>query len=128
MTKEKIRRQVLEEFLKNIARLSDEKYQERVWVRADGPECNDIDDAVCDFFDDGDPILEKYKDFGITPSQYELLTTLHEKLRKFTDTFGVYSPYKSTKDLIQRPQWQEIREISQKILIAFKEPGQDRPG
>ncbi len=119
MTKEIIRQQILEEFLKNIVRLSDEKYQERVWVRAEGPECNDIDDAVVDFFDDGNPILEKYKGYGISESQYSLLMTLHQKLRKFTDTFGVYSPEKSTAKLIQFPQWQEIRDVSKKVLKAF---------
>lgn len=119
MTNQIIRQQILEEFLKNIVRLSDEKYQERVWVKAEGPECNDIDDSVCDFFDDGNPILEKYKDYGISESQYRLLMTLHEKLRKFTDAFGIYSPEKSTEKLIQLSQWQEIREISKKVLKSF---------
>ena len=113
------REQILEEFLKNIVRLSDEQYQERVWVKAEGPECNDIDDAVCDFFDDGDPILEKYKDFGITDVQYETLMKLHRKLKKFTFTYGVYYPYKSTGKLIKMPEWQEIRELSKEVLQTF---------
>ncbi len=119
MTNKIIRQQILEEFLKNILRLSDEKYQERIWVRAEGPECNDIDDAVCDFFDDGNPILEKYIDYEITENQYKLLMILHSKLRKFTDVFGVYSPVKSTAHLIKLPQWQEIREISKKVIKGF---------
>lgn len=112
------KKQILESFIENIACISDEKYQERVWVRAEGPECDDIDDAVCDFFDE-DYILEKHKDFGITEKQYELLMALHKKLRRFTDTFGIYSPEKSTEELIQLPQWQEIRNISKKVLNAF---------
>lgn len=119
MTNKIIRQQILEEFLKNIERLSDEIYQERVWVRTEGPECNDIDDAICDFFDDGDPILEKYKEYGISENQHQLLMILHKKLRKFADTFGIYSPEKSTEKLIQLPQWQEIREISKNVLNAF---------
>ena len=119
MTNKIIRRQILEGFLKNIVRLSDEKYQERVWVRAEGPECNDIDDAVCDFFDDGNPILEKYKEYEISESQYKLLMTLYSKLRTFTDTFGVYSATKSTEQLIKLQQWQEIKEISKRVIITF---------
>jgi hypothetical protein len=119
MTNRIIRQQILEEFLKNIVRLSDEKYQERVWVRAEGPECNDIDDAVCDFFDDGNPILEKYKEYGITECQYKLLMELYSKLRFFTDTFGVYSSVKSTEQLIKLPKWQEIRDISKKVIKSF---------
>lgn len=113
------RNQILEEFLKNIVRLSDENYQERVWVKVEGPECNDIDDAVLDFFDDGDPILEKYRDFGITDNQYEVLMTLHRKLREFTDTYGVYYPNKSTAKLIKMPQWEEIRGLAKNVLRAF---------
>lgn len=113
------KQQRLYSFIENIACISDEKYQERVWVRAEGPECDDIDDTVCDFFDDGNPILAEYKDFEITESQYKLLMSLHAKLRKFTDTFGVYSPEKSTEKLIKLPQWQEIREISKKVIKAF---------
>ena len=52
------REQILDEFLKNVACLSDKTYQEQVWVAAEGPECADIEGTVCDFFDDGNPILE----------------------------------------------------------------------
>jgi hypothetical protein len=112
------RKQILDSFIDNIACISDEKYQERVWVRAEGPECDDIDDTICDFFDE-EYVLEKYKDFGITDSQYQLLMSLHGKLRKFADTFEVYSSEKSTEKLIQLPQWQEIRDISKNVLKAF---------
>ena len=113
------KKQILNSFIENIACIADEKYQERVWVRAEGPECDDIDDTLCDFFDEG-YVLEKYKDFGITNDQYQLLITLHEKLRKFADTFEIYSSGKSTEKLIHLPQWQEIREASKKVLEAFK--------
>ena len=112
------RRQILDSFIENISGMSDEEYQERVWVRAEGPECDDIDDTICDFFDE-DYILEKYQDFGITEKQYELLMKLHGKLREFTDKYGVYSSEKSTENLIALPQWQEIRDLSKKILQAF---------
>ncbi|GAB4194273.1 MAG: hypothetical protein Tsb0015_17270 [Simkaniaceae bacterium] len=112
------RRQILDSFIKNIASMSDKEYQERVWVRAEGPDCDDIDDTICDFFDE-DYILEKYQDFGITEGQYELLMKLHGKLRNFIDTYGVYSSKKSTEKLIALPQWQEIRDLAKKVLQAF---------
>ncbi|NGX47818.1 MAG: hypothetical protein K1000chlam3_01203 [Chlamydiae bacterium] len=114
-----VKHQRLNSFIENVGCIADEKYQERVWVRAEGPECDDIDDTVCDFFDDGDPILEKYKDFGINENQYKLLMILHQKLREFTDKSGLYSPEKSTEKLIQLPQWQEIRNIAKKVIMAF---------
>jgi hypothetical protein len=112
------KKQILDSFIENIACISDEKYQERVWIRGEGPECDDIDDTICDFFDE-DYILKKYKDFGITENQYQLLMTLYKKLRKFTDTFRIYSPEKSTEKLVHLPEWQEIREISKNILKVF---------
>jgi hypothetical protein len=113
------KKQFLDSFIQNIACLSDERYQQRVWVRAEGPECDDIDDAVCDFFDDGNPILEKYQEYGINENQYKILMKLHSKLRTFTDTFGVYSPFKSTEQLISLPQWQEIRNTSKRVIEIF---------
>ncbi len=112
------RKQILDSFIENIACMSDERYQERVWVRSEGPECDDIDDTICDFFDE-DYVLENYKDYGITENQHRLLMNLHDKLRVFSDTQDVYSPEKSTEDLILLPQWQEIRDISKNVLKAF---------
>ncbi|MEI8300775.1 MAG: hypothetical protein WCG10_04085 [Chlamydiota bacterium] len=119
MDQDQIRAQILEEFLKNIGCIADEQYQQRVWVRAEGPECNDIHDAVCDFFDDGNPILEKYQDYGITSSQLNALWTLHRELSEFTDMEGVCNPYKSTEKLVQMPKWQEIRNLAKQVLEEF---------
>jgi len=113
------RKQILEEFLNNVIRFSNKKYQERIWVKAEGPECNNIDDAVGDFFDDGDPILEKYKDFGITDSQLEILMKLRKKLREFEATYDVYYSNKSTNRLIKMPQWEKIRDLANEVLKAF---------
>ena len=112
------RKQILDSFIENIACMSDKECQKRVWVRSEGPECDDIDDSICDFFDEG-YVLEKYKDFGITESQYKLLMKLHGKLREFADKYGVYSSEKSTEKLIELPQWKEIRDISKNIIQAF---------
>jgi len=113
------KQQRLYSFIENISGISDKIYQERVWVRDEGPECDDIDDAVCDFFDDGDPILEKYEDFGITEIQHNLLLVLREKLDKFVDTYGIFSPEKPIEILIQLPEWQQIRDVAKKVLQAF---------
>jgi len=113
------RKQILEEFLKNIVRLVEEQYQESVCVRIEGPECNDIDDAVGDFFEEGGPILEKYKEFDITSTQLNALWTLHRELSEFTDMEGICNPYKSTEKLVQMPKWQEIRNLAKQVLEEF---------
>ena len=113
------RRRMLKGFLENIACISDERYQAKTWIRAEGPECDDIDDSICDFFDDGDLLFKKHKDFGISEIQYKKLMLLYQKLRVFADTYDVYNPYKCTEKLIQLPQWQEIRDLAKKVLVAF---------
>ena len=65
MLSNEVRRQILDSFIENIAGMSDEEYKERVWVSAEGPECDDIDDTIYDFFDE-DYVLEKHQDFGVT--------------------------------------------------------------
>ena len=60
------RKYFLKEFLKILSHISDEEYQKRRWIRAEGPECDNFDETVCHFFDDGEPILKEYKAYGIT--------------------------------------------------------------
>ena len=78
------RKYILNEFLKNISHISDEEYQKRIWIRGEGPECDDFDETVCHFFDDGKPILKNYKDYHITENQYNLLIKLYKEFDDFS--------------------------------------------
>ncbi len=109
------KKQTVDCFIENIARMSDKEYQERVWVRAEGPECDNIDENICHFFDE-DYVLKKYKDFGITEIQYKSLMKLREKLDNFIDEHGVQD---LAEKLINLPEWEEIRETSKNILKLF---------
>ena len=59
---------ILANFLETIEGISDKEYQKRVWIRGEGPEVDDFTETVCHFFDDGDPILKKYKEYSSTKS------------------------------------------------------------
>lgn len=113
---EEIKKQILDEFLKKVVRIADQNYQERVWVLAEGPECDDFDETACQFFDVGSPILENYKDFGISAAQYELLI-------KFRDIFTAFSRSESPNDLpgkfIHSPEWMRIVRMAREVLKAF---------
>ncbi len=109
------KKQSLDCFIENIARMSDKEYQERVWVRAEGPECDNIDENIGHFFDE-DYVLKKYKDFGITEIQYKSLMKLREKLDNFIDEHGVQD---LAEKLINLPEWEEIRETAKNILKLF---------
>jgi len=106
------RKYILNEFLRNISGISDIEYQKRVWIRGEGP---DFDEAVCHFFDDGDPILNNHKDFGITDRQYKLLIKFRDEFRAFSDDPRWFLP----QEFIDTPEWAKIMDMAKEILKAF---------
>ena len=104
---------ILNKFLKNISHISDKDYQRRVWIYGKGPECDDFDETCCHFFDDGDPVLEHYKDFWITESQYQILKKFRDKFEAFADDNNW--PH----EFIDTPEWNEITEMAKEVLQAF---------
>src|ERR1700722_19885773 len=113
------RKEVVEEFLKNIYRISNKEYQKRIWIEGLGPECHDFDEAVNDFFGDGDPILENYKDYGLSQFQYRLLKKFREKFRIFADTNDF------PEEFINTPEWAKIMSLAKDVLKAFNYPTPD---
>lgn len=113
MLTEEDRKYILNEHLRNIHHISDKEYQKRVWIQGKGPECDDFDETCCHFFDDGDPILENYKDFGITEAQYKVL-------RKFRDAFRTFSDENNwPPEFIDTPEWAKIMSLAKEVLKAF---------
>ena len=107
------KKNILNFFLENIAGISDVEYQKRVWIRGEGPECDDFDETVCFFFEDSDSILDNYKDFGVTDSQYHLLV-------KFRDVFSAFSDENDFPErFIESPEWKRITEMAKEVLAAF---------
>src|SRR3990167_1515672 len=96
------RKYILNQHLRTIYGISNKEYQNRVWIRGEGPEC--------DVFDDGDPILEYYQDFSISASQYQILKNFRDKFRMFSDNNNW--PHK----FIDTPEWNEITEMAKEVL------------
>jgi hypothetical protein len=118
------RRYILYEFLRTIWGISDIEYQKRVWIRGEGPECDDFDETVCYFFDICDFILNKYPEYGITEKQYELLKEFKNDFRFFEE--NNFLPQK----FIDTHEWKEIMEKAKTVLKAFnfvKKPYSSRP-
>ncbi len=107
------RKQVVEEFLNNLYRISDKEYQRRIWIEGTGPECHDFDEAVNDFFGDGEPILENYQDYGLSQNQYRLLKKFHDDFRIFADNNDF------PENFIDTPEWERIMDLAKGVLKAF---------
>ncbi len=107
------KKQILLGFIKIFTRIYDKEYQQRVWIDGRGPECDDFDDTVCDFFGVGDSIIENYKDFGITDQQKHLLMRFRDEFKTFSDE------HDWPQDFIDTPKWTKITEMAKEVLGAF---------
>jgi len=110
------RKQILEGFIEVFTRISNEEYQKRIWVRGKGPECDDFTEIVCQFFDIGEPVLDNYKNFNISDSQYDLLIKFRDEFETFRVGPGRnYLP----EQFLESPEWKKIIELAKEVLEAF---------
>jgi hypothetical protein len=107
------RKQVIEGFLQNLYRISNKEYQQKIWIEGAGPECHDFDEAVNDFFGDGDSILENYQDYGLSQSQYRLLKKFHDEFRIFADKNDL------PEEFIDTSEWKRIMDMAKDVLKTF---------
>lgn len=110
---DKDKKQILIGFIDILNRIQNKEYQRRVWIEGAGPEVDDFDDTVCDFFGECDPILENYTNFGITNNQYNLLIEFRDEFRKFSKRHDL--PF----DFLDTVEWTKITEMAQEVLQAF---------
>ncbi len=107
------RKQILQSFLDNLYRISNKEYQKRIWIQGKGPEVHDFDEAVCDFFGDGDPILKHYQEYGITDKNYLLLKEFRDQFQAFSDE------HDWPEEFIDTPEWARIMAMAENVLKAF---------
>jgi hypothetical protein len=92
--------------------LADERYQERVWVRGEGPEVDSSTEAICRLVDDCDLptfLAEAAKKAWLSKSQ---LTAL-ERLDAALDRHASNGEDAEDAIRIQSPEWRKIRKLCQ---------------
>lgn len=107
---------VLRRFLDTIFEISNQEFQERVWLKGLGPEYSDFDDAICDFFDNGEDIMINYKNYNISDNQFKKINILKNIIKKYCDKIPVRA---HTKDILSDPDWFEIRKMAKDVLKVF---------
>lgn len=112
------RKQILASCLEIIAGISDKEYQKRVWIRGEGPEVDDFDETVCNFFQDGNGIIQNYKDFGLTDQQYQLLVKFRDEFDAFCR--GPALEHYLPQEFIDTPEWIRIMDLAKDVLKAFR--------
>jgi len=117
MRTDEVKKNILSELLTTMKMISDAEYQQRVWMRGEGPEANDFDETCCFFFDEADCVIENYHDFGLSQSQYQILKSFYDEFEIFAD--NNYHPI----EFIDTPEWARIRSLAKDVLEAFDYQG-----
>lgn len=107
---DKAKRDILNCVMEEVALISNKECQEKRWIQGEGP---DFDETVCIFLHEGDGVLEKYKDFGITEGQYRILKKFRDEFEKFSDANDL------PQQFINTPEWTKITLIAKQVLEAF---------
>jgi hypothetical protein len=101
--------------------LADEGYQERVWVRGEGPEVDSSTEAVCRLVDDYDLatfLAEAAKNAWVSKDQIAALQRLDVALARHAGN----GEDADDATRIQSPGWQKIRKLAKATLEAFTTP------
>ena len=110
------RQHILREFLSNIHGVTDIEYQKRVWIRGEGPECDDFDETVCQFYDRYEEIVPESKEFELTKTQYQELVKFHDVFEAFVDGPRGCDP---PEEFIHTPEWKVVMEAAKRLLKVF---------
>jgi len=113
MKNEQVRKQILNSFLENLSGIADKEYQRRVWIRGEGPECDDFTDTVCDYFDLEEPIFEDTSAYALTERQKTLIIEFRQMFREFSNNHDF------PEEFIDSPEWNEIVKMAKEVLKAF---------
>ncbi len=116
MTEEEKRRYGLLNLLSTIHGISNIEYQKRVWIRGEGPECNDYGETVCKFFSFMETAMWERDKHHFTDAQLTALL-------KFRDDFRYYDDhYECPMDCVEMPdtpEWAKIRQEAKEVLQTF---------
>lgn len=112
MLTEDNRKDILNSFLETIKSISDIAYQRRAWIFGEPPG-TDFYETVNNYSLDAEGILENYKDFRITESQFHVLKKFDKHFRDFF-RINDWPP-----EFIDTPEWNEIIEIAKEVLKVF---------
>ena len=106
-------------FLDLVKKIGDPFYQERVWVKHLGPECDCFAHTTCKFFDVYEVFEADYekggKDYGISKQWFALIQELFQKFKEY----ALIAPDEDVT-IVKDPKWQEVRTLAQHVYEKLK--------
>lgn len=103
----------LEALLEEIIGIADKDYQRRAWIRGEGPECDDFDEAVCRYSNAADTVFEENRECSISNIQLTLIKKFHEEFKKFWKQNDLPQLF------IDTPEWTKITLMAKEVLESF---------
>jgi hypothetical protein len=107
------RNYILKEFLRDLFHISNKEYQRRIWIRGEGPECDDFDELVCRYSSSADSIFTEREKYGISDFQLDTLKKFHKEFKKFWEKNDLPQLF------IDTPEWTKITLMAKEVLHAF---------
>ncbi|MDY6803726.1 MAG: hypothetical protein SXA11_07955 [Cyanobacteriota bacterium] len=98
-----------------VREIANPEFQERVWVRGEGPEVSSFTEAICRLFDDYnfDNFLdEHWQNFGFSSKLYPMLDELRNRLNE-------YEEKETDAEIVRDERWDEIREFAKVVLLEL---------
>ncbi len=114
---ENIEAEILKGLLYVIANIADPEYQNRIWIKGEGPQCSSFEETMCNFFDDyeAEDVLNKYKKYGLSSRQYRMLKKFYKCLRNYSDKTTAFYDIEIVNDL----KWHKIQKMAKEVLEVF---------
>jgi hypothetical protein len=112
------RKNIIRQLLNRVYGVSSQEYQERVWIKGLGPQCDSYDETVCEFFDTAADVIKNYREFRLTEYERDVLKEFWDKWRKFEDDDFFFSA--EFYEFMHTPEWKNIMKKAQDVIKAFK--------
>ena len=100
-----------------VADIGDREFQERVWIRGEGPEVSSFDEIMCTLFDDSqlDALIDECRSLGLHKEGIDGLAGLRDALNAYPDR----EDRSSDAEIVRDPKWIEITERANEVLARF---------
>lgn len=103
-----------------LEELASQEFQERVWLRGEGPEVSSYEEAVNRFFDDyatNELIDVEWRQAGLTDDERKILATFRDTLDEFNELVPVL-PH--PREVLGNSKWPRVRRAAQDALNELK--------
>jgi hypothetical protein len=116
------RKKMLSNIYGVLKNLSDKEYQERVWLRGEGPEVSSYEELINTLFDDFyfDELLEDNNPYNISQALFDKLINLRLKLNNYNDKDSDGN-IKEVIQILNDSEWIKIQKLSSEVLPLLKE-------